>query len=233
MSQLSRAQTWIVPCLVALGTTSAEAAAVKGSVTPPPKPVADAQMLGYTVTRVASPAETLEGAKKDVALFLRSKESLPIPPPKEHLEIAIRGMRLVPNVATCAVDAQVIFKNEEQEPVTVEVGKTKVGPIAPGETSVYECTAGEPEDPRPVRIPNWRHVSGLVYVAQSGVAGRPNERGYFSLNAPQGTYELQFVTAEGVAMRKEIEIVRSDVDVGTADLGTSEAPEEPAEPEEP
>lgn len=220
MSQLLRITMLIVPGVLLVGSTSLDAAQVRGSVTPP-KQSAPREVDGYTKTRVAVPAEDFAEREKVVALFLRSKESLPIPAPTTHLEIVVRGMRLIPAVATCAVDAQVVFINNDPEPVEVLVDDQKVGPIAPGASASYTCTASESEAPRQIRVPRWRHISGLIHVGVSGVAGRPNERGYFLLNAPQGTYELQYVTTDGVVMRTPVEIKRADVDVGVADLAVS------------
>lgn len=227
MRQLLRAFVPIVVVVASLIPSAVWAAQVRGAVTAPPQAArARAAPLGYTRTQVAAPAKALSEGKRAVALFLRSKESLPIPDPTTHLEIAIHGMRLTPEVAACAVDAKVVFTNREREPVTVVIDGAELGPIPPGESRDYLCTPGGQEDLRRVRIVGRRFSSGSIYVGQIGVAGRPNESGYFSLNAPQGTYELQFVTEAGIVGRRPVEIARSDVSVGVQDL-TSNTKSEP------
>lgn len=201
-----------------------EAAQVRGSIKAPPEPVDVGKEGGYARTQVSAPAKALSEKKRDVAMFLFSKESLPIPTPTEHQKIAIHGRRFVPDIAACAVDAQVVFVNQEREPITVVVGGSKVGPIAPGESAPYTCSAGQPEDPRVVRVEGIRHMSALVYVGQIGVPARPNELGYFSISAPQGTYELQYLTEAGIVARKPVEIQRSDVNVGNEDLAQTAEP---------
>ncbi len=225
MRQLLRASLLTTFSSLAFVQGSVEAAQVRGSIKAPPKPVVTGKEGGYARTQVSAPAKALAEKKRDVALFLLSKESLPIPAPTEHQKIVIHGRRFVPDVAACAVDAQVVFENQERDAVTVVVGGTKVGPIAPGESAAYTCSAGKPEDPRVVRVDGIRHMSALVYVGQIGVPARPNDVGYFTISAPQGTYELQYLTEAGIVARKPVEIQRSDVNVGAEDLAQSAEPE--------
>jgi hypothetical protein len=202
--------------------SAAVAAQVRGSVSA--GPVQDHRSrLGYTELQVTAPARGARPAA-DVVVFLRSKESLPIPPPTEHMVIAVEGLRFTPQVAACAVDGRITFENREHEPITVKVGESAVGPILPGGTAEYVCSAGEPEELRPVRVEKWRHAFAAVFVGASGVAGRPNDRGGFSLAAPQGTYELQLITADGIKHRRPVQIERQDVDIGAVDLTRSEEP---------
>ncbi|MEQ8275004.1 MAG: hypothetical protein RMA76_21055 [Deltaproteobacteria bacterium] len=225
MRQLLRASLLTTLSSFVITSGAVEAAQVRGSVQAPPKPVEVGKEGGYARTQVSAPAKSLEEQKQDVTLFLYSKESLPIPAPEAHQTVTIRGRRFTPDVAACAVDAEIVFDNQERDAVTVVVNATKIGPIQPGEKASYTCAAGEPEDPRVVRVEGIRFMSGLVYVGQIGVAARPNEAGYFSISAPQGTYELQYLTKAGIVMRKPVEIERSDVNVGAVNLAESSEPE--------
>lgn len=201
--------------LFAVSTTASptQAAPVRGKVEALPTTQRVDSMMGYTRTRVAGPAKTAV-AGEDYALFLKVLESLPIPKPEESPRVEVRGLRLVPHVAACATDGQLVFVNTQAISVTLKLAGEEVA-LAPGDTYTYECTAGEPQ--RRVRVKEWPHIRGLVYVGEVGVAGRVDDRGAFTLVAPDGKYELLLMTRDGVVAKRPVEIAGSSVDVGTID----------------
>ena len=180
------------------------------------------KLLGFTRTRVAAPAESIEERRLPVALFLAVKngESYPIPAPTEHQIITIDGLRFTPNIASCASDAQVSFVNADREPVTLTVDGRELGTIAPGAQKTYVCSPGQPN--RVVRVVEWPHMRAAVYVGDIGVADVPNERGRFAIEAPRGTYELRVVAKDGVVLAQDVTIEKRDVDLGRLEVAGPE-----------
>lgn len=219
-------QPAVVAALLLVGAGSAGAAPIRGRLEAPPHEER-AEQLGFTRTRVAGPSKRLEGLVKDTALFLKVEESLPIPKPEEATKIVVRGLRLVPDVAACAVDATVEIENAEQEPVTVLVGGLELR-IDPGATRAYECTVGDSQ--RSVRVAEWPHVRGTVFVGEVGVAAAPDERGNFVMSAPNGKYELLVVGRDGVLTSRPVEVDGASVSIGTIDLTGGVAAQESGAP---
>lgn len=212
-----------VGVLVAAG--SATAAPVRGSVQDAPAKV-QPELLGFTRTRVAGPSTQLAEAPRFTAIFLQVEESLPIPKPEVPTQMSIQGLRLVPDIATCAVDSKVDIVNDDATAVTVLVGDLELK-LEPGERRSYECTVGDPQ--RAVRIKEWPHVRGTVYVGEVGVAASIDERGNFALAAPDGKYALLVINRDGVVERRAVEVKGAAVNVGRIDLAAeteagSEAP---------
>lgn len=206
---------------------SVRSAPVRGRVDAPRPPQMDG-ILGYTKTRVAGPSSALKDLRADVAVFLKVETSLPIPKPDQNSSVAVQGMRLVPDVATCAVDGRVTFTNLDPEAVTVRVGDVELR-LAPEASQDFECTAGDAL--RSVRLKEWPHIRGLVFVGEVGVAGTLDARGAFNLSAPDGKYELEVVTRDGVIARRPLEVKGSTVDLGAIDLAAPA--EDPAGEETP
>ena len=207
------AATVVGLCALALVGGAAHAAAVKGTLRGLEVEVTST-LLGFTRTRVAPPAEWALRRERPVAVFLavRDGESFPIPEPSDHQIITIEGLRFVPNIASCASDAQVSFVNADQGDVTVTIDGRPLGTIPPGGQKTYVCSPGATN--RIVRVTEWPHMRAMVYVGEVGVAGAPDERGRFKVELPQGKYELRVVTIDGAVMTREIEIERRDVDLG-------------------
>ena len=197
--------------LVGILTLPAEAARVRGSLKELDVEVTG-RLLGFTRTRVAAATPNAQRRKRSVALFLAVKESLPIDTPTEHQIITIEGLQFSPTVATCASDAQVSFVNRDRDPVTLTVGGVELGTIPPDAQKTYPCSPGDAT--RVVRVVEWPHMRATVYVGEVGVAGTPDDRGRFSIDAPKGSYELRVIGADGVLMTKEVDVDKRDVDLG-------------------
>ena len=185
------------------------------------------EQLGYVRTRITQPREDLE-REESVAVFLRVVESPPLEAPEEPQILAIRGTELIPSVASCAVDGQVVFANEDAWPVEVQVDGRPLATIPPGEERTYPCTAGSAE--RKVRLPAWRHARGLIYVGEVGVAAPVNARGRFSIRAPRGTYELVLVTADGVRVTQPLVLESFFVNMGAIVVSKDPPPSAPPTP---
>lgn len=212
----------VVFCVASTGASApAEAGPIRGTVTRAAVSVTH-DSSGYVRTQVARPAAKIASLRADVSLFLKVKESLPIPTPTRHQSIRISGLRLVPDIATCAVDAQVTFHNDDAEPMTVEIGGKQLN-VAPGQSQAYECTAGEKggDEQREVRIKEWPHIRGSVFVGEVGVVAALDASGDFTMEAPKGQYELLIVNRNGVVVKRDIEVGPRVVDLGTIELGTA------------
>ena len=173
------------------------------------------EQLGYVRTRVAQPREEL-GQDEAVAVFLKVVESPPLESSPEPQTLTIRGTALVPDVATCAVDGQVVLSNQDAWPVEVQVDGQRLATIPPGEARIYTCSAGKAE--RSIRFSAWRHARGLIYVGEVGVATAVNARGRFSVRAPRGSYEVVVVSVDGVRATRPLALDSSFVNLGSIAL---------------
>ena len=212
----------------------ADAARVRGTIKRA-KVQPSTETLGYTVTQVAAKAKALEQEEADVVIFLRAKESKPLPKAPE-LKMTMRGLSIVPAITGCEVDAQVILLNEESEPLTVMIGDENLGVLKPNEERTYTCSQikGNAESElRPVRVKEWPHMRGILHIGDLGVVGAPDARGSFELNAVEGQYVLRVLGAMGALVEKEVEVAKSDVDVGTIDLRPPDQRIDPPKPKPP
>ena len=212
-----------------LAPSVAESARVKGVVRRAKQP-RTTETLGYTVTQVAAPAKRAEQEETDVVVFLRAKESKVLPKASEHLKMTIRGLQIVPEIAGCEVDAQVILVNEEAQPLSIVIGSDNLGVLKPNEERTYTCTAikgNADSEQRLVRVKEWPHIRGTIHIGDLGIVAAPDARGAFDLNAVEGQYVLRVVGPLGVLEEKEVEVSRSDVDVGTIDLRPPDQRTEP------
>lgn len=220
MSPLFRAiciATGTLGLLVALEATGA-AEVVTGRVEGQPAATAPvAAHRGYVQTRVTAAAESPSPAA-GLAVFLRVKESFPLKPVEPSV-IALKGLRLVPSVVSCAVDGQVQIRNEDRQPATFLVEDEVLGVLPPGEVLTYECTAGTRGDElRTVRIREWPRVRGAVYVGEVGAAGAVDEKGRFKVEVAEGTYVLRVISLEGVLHEQDVEARGRARDVGVIEL---------------
>lgn len=225
-------RTAVIVVLLCGFCVSAQAGQVRGQIDPPAAPMKE-RTLGYTRTQIGAPSPLNEERRAPVAVFLKAKKSHSIPPPKEHPKIQLQGYRMVPNVAACAVDGKVTFINADKTPLTITVGGANFATLKPEESKDYECTVGESvTDQRKVQLKEWPHAEGSIYVGPTGVAGAPNEKGAFTLEAPQGEYELQVVGHKGVLFTKEIALeAKTNANVGKIELGPK--PKKAAPPRRP
>ncbi|MBK8012719.1 MAG: hypothetical protein IPK13_15310 [Deltaproteobacteria bacterium] len=191
-------------------------AAVKGSVElPSAVSGVGRRTLGHTRTRLSGPAASAGAAKERVALFLSAKNSLPLPEPEAPESLQVIGLGLEPSVASCPVDGKVTLTNHDQRPVTIRIEGRVFAVIKPGESASYECTAGPAGGAyRSVKIDEWPHIRGWIYVGEVGVAGSVQEDGQFRLPASEGTFSLYFLGDGSVLTTKDVTIGRADVDVG-------------------
>lgn len=204
------------------------AANVRGSVAPGIAKHAP-DTVGYTRTRILAPGK-LSTRPDDLALFLKVKNSLPLPAPTSVPTVELVGFRLSPQVAACAVDGKVQFKNSSSTSVTLKIGDSPLT-VPAGETKEYDCVVGKPgDDLRSLRIVEWPYARGAIFVGEVGVAALPGERGAFTLPASPGKYELLVVGLSGVVTTKEVELGKVDVDVGAIDLTGGQEEGSPATP---
>ncbi len=171
-------------------------------------------------------------------MFLAAKESGVIPVPSEPYKVTIAGLELIPKVAACVIDGKVSFTNEDRAPVTVLLDDHAATTLAPGQTFVYDCRPGS-SALRKLRVKEWPHIRGVLFVGEVGVVGQVNAGGGFALAAPTGKYELQVIGDRGALTTKPVEIKAGDVDVGKLTITpvnerTAEQPSiEPVAPIEP
>jgi hypothetical protein len=180
-----------------------------------PSAFQDARTLGYTRTPVSRPAARTR--RSDVAVFLEVENgnSLPLPTPNAKWPMRARGLRFEPSVVSCAVDEEVVLTNDDKAPINVTVGETQLGEIGAGKSKNFKCARG---GTNAVRVAEWNHMRGAIFVGELGVAGRPDGEGRFSVAAPEGSYELKVVGQEGIVMTRPINVGKGDVDVGTIDV---------------
>ncbi len=205
--------------MVALSVAPAQAAQVRGKLDPQSVSVSPAKrQLGYVTTRVAAAAPA-KNAVFQGAVFLKVKDSLPLEPAKEPLKLVFSGLQFSPAVATCQVDGQVIFRNEDTSAVTIKLAGNKVTTIQPSTEHTYECKAADvKEGGLQIRVGEWAHVRALLFVGETGVATHTQPDGRFSLSAPKGSYDLLIYGSQGLLTRQEVTIEQSDVNLGTIKL---------------
>ena len=155
---------------------------------------------------------------ESVALFLKVKNSLPTQSPSdsEIFEIKFSQMRLTPRVAACVVDGKVRLVNDTKESVTFEVANQPLQEVPPSGSVVYGCTTGA--EFRSVRITQWPHIQGAIYVKEVGVVAKILSNGKFSVDAPKGTYALQIVGLDRVLREFNVRLGDADKDLGTITL---------------
>ncbi len=209
------ARTLTIMFAVAVLPRSAESVPLRAKVVPPPVTAPDTKQLGYMRSLVTRPA-VAEAEPQALAFFVKAVESPPLPEPEAPEVFTWVGLRLVPGAATCAVDGSIRFENKGEGAVTFLVGDAEVGPVAPGETADWTCTAGD--EARSVRVKEWRHAGGFVHVGDVGLPLQLNERGALRVDLPAGKYEFTIVSKTGVLQRKAFEIATQTVDLGTIDL---------------
>jgi hypothetical protein len=210
----------ITVAAVLLAPSAAESARVKGSVRRAHVEVSN-ETIGYTLTPVAGKSKSVEAQESDVVIFLRANKSGVLPKPTEHLKMSIRGLRLEPEVSGCEVDGQVTLVNEESTPLSVLIGDDNLGVLKPNEERTYACTGikGNAEsEMRDVRVKEWPHMRGAILIGDLGVVAAPDAKGSFELNAVEGTYVLSVFGMNGPVAKKDVEVSKSDVDVGALDL---------------
>lgn len=193
--------------LLVLGAASARAApgaTVQGQVELTPRAAPDRAELGY-VKFMATEASSSEQTPVPPAVFLAVKNTLPLDPAPPQV-MRLSGLALSPPVVACAHEGVVQLHNDDIEAVTFLVGEARLGPVSPGEHVEHTCSIGEQEGLRPVRVAEWPHVEGGVYVAGNGAPGLPDPDGRFEIPAAEGTYELRIIRLEGVVFRRDIEV---------------------------
>lgn len=219
MNAVFRAGLLALSCAV-WSAEDARAAQVRGTVD---TPVASSprSAYGYTRAQVASRSVKAGAERADTAVFLAAKESGVIPAPSEPYRVSISGLTLVPKVAACVIDGKVAFTNEDRTPVTLVIEQQDVTTIAPGQSYVYDCRPGTPS--RAVKIKEWPHIRGSLFVGEVGIVAPVNANGGFALAAPTGKYELQLIGESGPLVTKPVEVKAADVDVGKLTFATSAA----------
>jgi hypothetical protein len=172
---------------------------------------------------VAAPA--YRSPASETAVFLRVKESLPLPPPSAKWAVRFTGLRLVPAVMACAIDESLVLTNDEKTPVTVTVGAETLQPIAPGASLTYLCQQAGWQK---VRVAEWPHVRAELFVGEVGVVAVPGADGKFVMNVPQGTYTLEVVSVGGGRIEVPVTVGTTNVDLGRLEANNKPAGEAPA-----
>lgn len=171
---------------------------------------------GHVRVRATEPSEVSPGPER-WALFLAVKDTLPLEaaPPQT---ISFGGMAFAPAVVACAHEGSIVLRNDDAEPVHFLLGAERIGPVAPGAQVEHTCAIGEKEGLRPLRVAEWPHAEGGIYVAGNGAPGLTDENGRFSIPAAKGTYELRVIRVDGVALRKDVELGAGRTSAGTLRL---------------
>lgn len=217
MSQQSRHFLTLLAALLVQQT--ALGAEVKGTLVLPTV-VASNVPTGYTATRVAAPAASYRAPHVDGAVFLRSKESLPLPAPSAKWKLKISGLRFEPSVIACAVDETIEISNLDRSDMTVGVGAETLQTIKPGATLSYLC---QQDGVLRLRVVEWPHMRATLYVGAVGITGIPGPDGKFSLNAPAGTYALEIIGPDAKLGELSVTVAQNAVDLGRIE-GASPAP---------
>src|SRR5688572_17079886 len=178
MSCSYRARVIILCGAGILGSNDVIAAQVRGTVDAPLASSAGGLILGYTRTRVAQRAKDA-AERADVAVIMMAKESGVIPPASEPYKVLLSGLAMKPAVSACVIDGKIAFTNSEKGPVTIEIGDRAIGAVAPGQTLTYECKSSD-LGTRRVRVKEWPHVRGSLFVGEIGVVSPVNANGAFS-----------------------------------------------------
>lgn len=223
-----RTSSILLACAAVSVPPIAQAAAVKGTIDPPPATAAPSKTLGYTRTLVAQRAA---GASKrsDVAVFLAAKESGVTPAQTQPFEVAIANLEFEPTIAVCVIDGKVAFKNEDRAPVTVIVEDKEIGTLAPGESVTYDCKTADPQL-RKMRVKEWPHIRGSLFTGEIGIVSALGANGSFSMSVPPGKYELNVVGDTGPILKKAVEVQKSDVELGRVGLPLAEGQQKQEEP---
>jgi hypothetical protein len=195
----------------------AHAAQVRGSIDSALQ-TSPERTLGYTRTRVALPSRLAATRRPDIALFLRVKESLPIPQTAEPFRVRLAGLRIVPAIAACVVDGKVSFTNEDRARVTVLIDQKPFGTLDPGESKTYDCVSADAGFRR-ITIKEWPHMRGSVFVGDVGIVAEPGNTGAFAMTAPQGKYELDVLGDDTLLAKMDVDVGNRDVDVGRIAAG--------------
>lgn len=217
MSQQSRHFLTLLTALLVQQT--ALGAEVKGTLVLPTVVVGNVP-TGYTATRVAAPAASFRAPHVDGAVFLRSKESLPLPPPTAKWKLKISGLRFEPSVIACAVDETIEILNADRTDMTVGVGAETLQAIKPGATLSYLC---QQDGVLRLRVLEWPHMRATLYVGAVGITGIPGPDGKFSLNAPAGTYALEIIGPDAKLGELSVTVAQNAVDLGRIE-GATPAP---------
>lgn len=223
-SRATRVLAGLLPGLLAAAPVRAALAAeVRGvvSIAAEPARVAD---LGYVRTRVAVAAPAYRSPASETAVFLRVKESLPLPPPSAKWAVRFSGLRLVPAVMACAIDESLVLTNDEKTPITVTVGAETLQPIAPGASLTYLCQQAGWQK---VRVAEWPHVRAELFVGEVGVVAVPGADGKFVMNVPQGTYTLEVVSVGGGRIEVPVTVGTTNVDLGRLEANHNPAGDAP------
>lgn len=195
----------------------ARAAEVRGVVALSPE-ATRVQTLGYTRTRVAAPSPLMRAPVGDSAVFLRVKESLPLPAPSAKWGLEFTGLRMSPAVVACAIDESLVITNKDKAPITVVVGSETLEKLAPGASLTYLCQQAGWQK---MRVVEWPHVRAELFVGEVGVVALPGPDGKFAMTVPQGTYTLEIVTMGGGRVEVPVVMAGKDVDVGRVGPGVA------------
>jgi len=191
-------------------TGPASAAPVEGSVDVSPQAWVEADTpkpSGYVRLPVTAPAPGFERRVPATALFLQVVESLPIEPPEAPVQLRLSGGRLSPEVVSCAVDERLSFTNQEDEPVSFEVGDQRIGPVQPGAAVEWTCAASSSGSTlKAIRVEQEPWVRASVFVGEVGVAALPARDGSFTMSAPKGRYELLWIGRDGIIARRDVTV---------------------------
>lgn len=228
-----RIKSVFLPLSLGLGllmAPNAQATQVSGRLAPVPADTA-LGLLGYSRTRVAMPSAEARARRADLAVFLKVRDSLPLPESTARWTVEITGSRLVPEVVSCAVDEVVEFTNRERRRVSLSINGVAVAVLDPGASAPYSCRDG---GRAVIKLAEMPFAEGVLYVGESvGIAGRPDANGRFNLDAPKGTYELRVLGSWGVMATREVNIDRTDIDLGLVDIEVAAPSATPTAPTPP
>ncbi len=213
--RLKHALLPVLSLLAPVGAQSALGAQISGRVSSPPA-AGPPSVLGYSRALVALPSAESRSRRADLAIFLKVRDSLPLPEAEVVWKVELVGNELRPRVVSCALDDVVEFTNHERRSVTISVGGTLLGKLEPNASMPFPCRQG---GRAAVTVSEMPFLEGSLYVGESvGIAARPDATGRFVLEVPKGTYELRILGHFGALSTKEVAVDRADVDLGTLEI---------------
>jgi len=171
-----------------LGSTSA-AATIHGTVVLPADKAEVSEGLWRVDNGVLTVLSRPSEARSDCVLLLTPKDASTKEPKPETVTVELKGMRLVPQVVAVPIGGTIEIKNEDHVPHSISAGDLLPARSTPASTTRTERVQ------RPGIYPlvddEVPHVHGWLLVTEGGTVARPDERGAWHADVPDGRYELQ------------------------------------------
>lgn len=156
-------------------------------------------------------------------------------PSEETITVEVRGLRLQPSVIAVPVGATLEIKNEDRVPHTLYTA-------APEETvlPLRPTPAGATRQERMQRAGVFTllddelpHVRGWIIVTDGATAMRPDEKGAFRGEVPDGRYTLRLYFRGNIVVERDLDVSGKPLELTFALPSRSTVRKEAAAPETP